>query len=107
PQIQRKDVALALSITPHVAAAAAGEASGDALITLDIDLESCQLGTENFTGLGATWKERTLTTTVVLHDDESLVLGGLVSERTELKVDKIPLLGDLPLLGVLFRSTTK
>lgn len=48
-------------------------------------------------------------TTVRLKDGETLVIGGLVSERTEQEINKVPLLGDVPVLGWLFRwkSDTK
>ena len=43
-------------------------------------------------------------TTVRLKDGETLVIGGLVSEKTEEVISKIPFLGDVPLLGWLFKS---
>src|SRR5207253_7465648 len=86
---------------------AAGEASSTQLITLDVKLEDRQLGSLDMGGLGPSWLERTLETSAVLHDEESLVLGGLVGEKTHDTVEKIPILGDIPLLGALFRSTTK
>jgi len=104
-QIERRDVALKLTITPHVAPAAPGELDGDR-IRLELKLEDAQLGTEDFgDGLGPTWKERLLETSVVLRDQDSLVLGGLLEERVEKVVDGVPVLSDLPLLGALFRST--
>ncbi|HEX2768651.1 MAG TPA: pilus assembly protein CpaC, partial [Geobacteraceae bacterium] len=48
---------------------------------------------------------RTIKTDVQLKDGESLVLGGLLSEETVKTMSKIPLLGDIPILGALFRST--
>lgn len=103
--IDRKDVALTLKITPHVAPARAGDGPGDERIRLDISLEHNQLGESNFEGLGPTWKERKIETTVVVADQDNVVLGGLIAERVERSTTKIPLLGDLPLLGALFRST--
>ena len=43
-------------------------------------------------------------TTVRLRDGETLVIGGLVSEKTEEVINKIPILGDIPILGWLFKS---
>jgi general secretion pathway protein D len=106
-QIARQPVALTLTITPHVSPPAPGEASEDREIALDIKLEDSEIGKEDFGGMGPTWKQRSLETSAVLHDEESLVLGGLVDERVEDTVDKIPLLGDLPLLGALFRTSNK
>ncbi len=105
PSIDRQKVALTLKITPHVAPAEAGDAPGDERIRLDIEFEHNQLGAADFQGLGPTWKERKIETSVVLRDQDTFVLGGLIDERVETTVDKIPLLGDLPVLGVLFRSS--
>lgn len=107
PQIDRQNVALTLEITPHVAPAGPDDAPGEERIRLDIDLEHNQLGESDFEGLGPTWKERKLTTSVVLRDQDNLVLGGLIDERVENSVDSIPILGALPILGGLFRSTHK
>ncbi|WP_246153052.1 type II and III secretion system protein family protein [Oryzomonas rubra] len=48
---------------------------------------------------------RTLQTSVELKDGESLVLAGLLQEEAIKTMSKIPLLGDIPILGALFRST--
>ena len=57
--------------------------------------------------LGPTWTERKLKTQVVVHDQQSVVIGGLIQERDVYNVTKVPLLGDIPLLGYLFKYTTK
>jgi general secretion pathway protein D len=105
PSVERAKVALTLKVTPHVAPADPGAVSDT--VRLDIQLDSNQLGQEDYGGLGPAWKERTISTSVILRDQESVVLGGLVDERIEETVDKIPFLGDIPLLGALFRSTKK
>lgn len=53
------------------------------------------------------FQTRNVTTSVVINDGETVVLGGLIKEDLRTSEDKIPLLGDIPLLGVLFRNTTK
>jgi general secretion pathway protein D len=105
PSIDRQKVALTLAITPHVSPGADGETSDT--VRLDVKIESNQLGQEDYGGLGPSWKERMIETAVVMRDQETVVLGGIVDERIEDTVDKIPLLGDIPLLGALFRSTRK
>ncbi|MFZ2949442.1 MAG: BON domain-containing protein, partial [Desulfuromonadaceae bacterium] len=50
---------------------------------------------------------RTVDTSVELRDGESLVLAGLLQEEEIKSMSKIPLLGDIPILGALFRSTSK
>ena len=107
PQVSRQKVALTLEITPHVAPAADGAAPGDERIQLDIKLQHDQLGSSDFEGLGPTWNERSLETSIVLRDQDTFVLGGLIDERVEHNVTKIPVLGDIPVLGALFRSTKK
>ena len=57
--------------------------------------------------LGPTTSKRTAKTTVVAKDQETVVLGGIMQDRTIEGVKKVPLLGDIPLLGHLFRSQTK
>jgi len=48
---------------------------------------------------------RTVKTSVDLREGESLILAGLLSEEMKKNIDKVPLLGDIPILGALFRST--
>jgi len=49
---------------------------------------------------------REISTSVDLKDGESLILAGLLSEETKKNIRKVPLLGDIPILGALFRSTS-
>jgi len=49
---------------------------------------------------------RTVTTSVDLKDGESLILAGLLSEEMKKNIKKLPILGDIPILGALFRSTS-
>ena len=55
--------------------------------------------------LGPTTSKRSVKTQVVAHDQTTIVIGGLIQERTLRSVKKIPFLGSLPLLGWLFRDT--
>jgi len=50
---------------------------------------------------------RQVITTVNVWDGQTVVLGGLISSQTETEKDKVPVIGDLPLLGRLFQSQTK
>jgi pilus assembly protein CpaC len=50
---------------------------------------------------------RTVKTSVDLKEGESLVLAGLLSDETKKNIQKIPLLGDIPIFGALFRSTSE
>jgi general secretion pathway protein D len=57
--------------------------------------------------LGPTTSKRTAKTTVVAKDQETVVIGGIMQERTIESVGKVPILGDIPLLGYLFRETSR
>src|SRR5262249_26358587 len=72
---------------------------------LDIELkvENVVQGTEG--PLGPTTNRRAVKDTVVVKDQESLVIGGLVSDDIEKTESKVPLLGDIPILGHLFKRT--
>jgi pilus assembly protein CpaC len=50
---------------------------------------------------------RQVSTSVDLREGESLILAGLLSEQTQKNIQKIPLLGDIPVLGAIFRSTSE
>ncbi|CAN5661280.1 hypothetical protein BH11MYX1_BH11MYX1_46720 [soil metagenome] len=96
--IQREKLTLDLNVTPHIS-------SNDA-VRLEIEQNTKDLGGKD-PQLGPTWTERKLKTQVVVHDQESVVIGGLIQEREVFNVTKVPLLGDIPLLGYLFKYTTK
>ena len=93
-----KDVGITLEVTPHV--------SQGGLIRLEIDSEFTKL-IEDVTTLSldtpATAK-RTAQTVVTMGSGATIVIGGLIRDDTTHAVKKIPLMGDLPLVGVLFRS---
>ena len=95
--IQRENLTLDLNVTPHIS-------SNDA-VRLEIEQNTKDLGGKD-PQLGPTWTERKLKTQVVVHDQESVVIGGLIQEREAFNVVKVPLLGDIPLLGYLFKYTT-
>ncbi len=56
--------------------------------------------------MGPTFDTRTIKNAVLVKSGETVVLGGLMDEQTQEKVSKVPLLGDIPVLGYLFRSTS-
>ena len=99
PSVQRQDVALTLKITPQI--------NASDMVRLKIDQEISDIASENFGGLGPSWSKRTVKTTVVVRDQQSIVIGGLMADRTTFSETKVPLLGDLPLLGYLFKYTSR
>jgi general secretion pathway protein D len=57
--------------------------------------------------LGPTTARRTAKTTIVAKDQETVVIGGIMQDRTIEGVNKVPILGDIPLVGQLFRETSR
>jgi general secretion pathway protein D len=57
--------------------------------------------------MGPATSKRSVKTTVVARDQQTVVIGGLMADRTSEVVQKIPILGDIPVLGFFFRNTTK
>lgn len=96
--IQREKLTLDLNVTPHI--------SSNNAVRLEIEQNTKDLGGKD-PQLGPTWSERKLKTQVVVHDQESVVIGGLIQEREVSNVTKVPLLGDIPLLGYLFKYSTR
>jgi general secretion pathway protein D len=93
-----KDVGITLEITPHV--------SQGGLIRLEVDSEFTKL-VEDVTTPSAqtpTTAKRTAQTVVTMGSGDTVVIGGLIRDDTVSVEKKVPLVGDLPLLGVLFRS---
>jgi general secretion pathway protein D len=97
--IQRQDVELNLKITPQI------NASDE--VKLVIDLTINDIASQDFAGLGPSWSKKTLKDTVVVRDQQAVVLGGLISDKITNTESKVPLLGDIPILGYLFKFTGK
>ncbi|MDO9543426.1 MAG: hypothetical protein Q7J98_14055 [Kiritimatiellia bacterium] len=62
--------------------------------------------TQHITLLQPVFHSRAITTSISIWDGQTVVMGGLITEKQRTTEDKIPLLGDIPLLGYLFRSKT-
>ncbi|HXH01925.1 MAG TPA: type II secretion system secretin GspD [Candidatus Competibacteraceae bacterium] len=95
--IERQDVGLTLKIKPQIN-------EGNA-IRLDIEQEvSNVVPTATAAIQGPTTNKRALKTSVLVEDGQILVLGGLVDDNLSESLQKVPGLGDIPLIGELFRS---
>jgi general secretion pathway protein D len=97
--VSREDVALTLTLIPHV--------NDDNVIRLEIDQEMSELASAGAVPLNPTTTRRTAHTTVYAHDQQTIIIGGLTRDRVSEATQKIPLLGDIPVLGFLFRSRQK
>lgn len=94
--IEREDVGLKLRIKPQIN-------EGNA-VQLDITQElSNVVPTATATFQGPTTNKRSIKTNVLLEDGQILVLGGLIDDNLSETVQKVPGLGDIPVLGNLFR----
>jgi general secretion pathway protein D len=95
--IQREDVGLTLKIKPQIN-------EGDAL-KLNIEQEVSSIADSVVGASDLITNKRSIKTTVIADDGSVVVLGGLIEDIVGESQQKIPLLGDIPLLGYLFRST--
>ncbi|HSP20439.1 MAG TPA: type II secretion system secretin GspD, partial [Myxococcaceae bacterium] len=96
--ITRQNVELKLNIKPQI------NASDYVRMVIN---ESTEEIVSNDPQLGPTTAKRTAKTTVVAKDQETVVIGGIMQERQITSVSKVPVFGDIPLLGYLFRETSK
>ncbi len=95
--IERQDVGLTLKVTPQIN-------EGDTVkLVIEQEISSVQPDTE---GAGLRTRKRSIKTSVLVDDGGILILGGLMQEEETESQSKIPLLGDIPLLGFLFRSSS-
>ncbi len=99
--IERKDVGITLRIKPQI-----GEGG---TVRLQIFQESSDVITQaTGTGnTGPTTSKRSIESNVIVDDGAILVLGGLIEDRFEDNNSKVPLLGDIPFVGALFRSESR
>ncbi len=93
--IQREDVGLSLKIKPQIN-------EGDA-IRMEITQEVSSISGSTVNATDLITNKRSVKTTVMVDDGQVLVLGGLIEDQLVETEQKVPLLGDIPLLGWFFR----
>lgn len=100
--ISREDVGVSLKVTPQI--------SKNSTIRLIIEQEVSSIAPIQTIGANSVsdiiTNKRFLQTSVLIDNRQTIVLGGLIQEDRIKTVRKVPLLGSIPLLGYLFRSTT-
>jgi len=95
--VEREQVGLTLKITPQIN-------EGNAVrLTIDQEISSVSESTQ---AVDLITNNRNINTTVIVEDGGTLVLGGLIREDLLEKEQRVPLLGSIPLLGALFRSSS-
>jgi general secretion pathway protein D len=98
--VDRQDVGIQLEVTPQI--------NPDGFVRMEIkQVVSDVTGSTVDVGPGVTapvFFEREANTTITVKDNETVVLGGLITSRRENREQKVPLIGDIPGLGLLFRN---
>lgn len=94
--IERQDVGISLKVKPQI--------NEGNTISLDIEQEVSNVSASTASAVDLITNKRLLKTTVQVEDGEMLVLGGLIDEVLLDSEQKVPGLGDIPVLGALFRS---
>jgi general secretion pathway protein D len=94
--VDRQEVGIKLRVTPQVN-------EGNA-VQLTIEQESSSVSGN--TGVDIAINKREIKTTVMADSGDTVVLGGLIDEDVQESVQKVPLLGDIPIIGHLFKSTS-
>ncbi|WDI31251.1 type II secretion system secretin GspD [Hyphococcus flavus] len=98
--INREQVGVILEVTPQIN-------DGDT-VTMEIVQEiSSIVGPISSTSTDLITNKREITTTALVDNGEILVIGGLIDDQTEERQEKVPLLGDIPGVGNLFRSSSR
>lgn len=99
--IQRQDVGITLRLTPQIT-------EGN-YVKLDLYQEISSVVGQSDTltqSVGPTTTKRSTKTSVVVNDGQTVVIGGLMQEKDDQSTDQLPFLGDIPLIGWLFKSRT-
>ena len=97
--VERKDVGITLKITPQI--------SEGEYVKLDIDQDISAVTPNKGQATDIVLSTRKAKTSVVVKDKDTVVIGGLLQDQDIETVNKIPLLGDIPGLGWLFKNTHK
>jgi len=94
--IGRQNVGLTLKITPYI--------NDDNQVRLEMDLEISEV--KSVGDMGPNISQQQAKTTSVVADQQTIVIGGLITDNQVETTSKVPVLGDIPLLGMLFRHKT-
>lgn len=100
-QTEFKKAVLSLTVTPQI--------TPDNRVVMDLGVTNDSQGEDVSTGLGSApaIDTRRLDTQVLIRSGETVVLGGVFQQENRKSAGKVPLLGDIPLLGALFRNSTR
>ncbi|MFH1731063.1 MAG: type II secretion system secretin GspD [Planctomycetota bacterium] len=101
--IEYDDIGIILNVTPHI--------NPEGLVTMDVYPEISTLTGQTVPISEAVnapvFAKRSAQSRVAIRDGQTIVIGGLMEDRNTTNVQKVPLLGDIPVLGLLFRRTVE
>jgi general secretion pathway protein D len=97
--VARQDVGTTIRVTPHI--------NANNEVRLEIEEEISEQGATSGTLGVVSINKRTARTEIMVRDQQTIVIGGLMRDSVQNKEDKVPVLGDIPILGALFRKTNK
>ena len=97
--VERENVGITLRVTPQIN-------EGDSLILAISQEVSNVIGTSTILNSNPITSERKIETTILADNGQTIVLGGLIEDNITESIQKVPILGDIPFLGRLFRSTS-
>ena len=97
--IERQDIGVTLKVTPHI--------NDGASLRLEIEQEISSIAptSQGVNAVDLITNKRSIKSTILAENGQVIVLGGLIQDDVTQADSKVPLLGDIPLLGQLFRST--
>ena len=97
--IERKEVGIKLTVTPQIN-------EGNAVqLKIVQEVSGVKAGNAG-TAVDVIFSKRSVSTTVMVDDGQIIVIGGLIDEEVQETESKVPLLGDIPIIGALFRSSS-
>ena len=103
--IQREDVGLTLEVTPHV--------HDGNLVRLEVHQVVSEVDPASLNAIGSAGSadlitnKREINTTILVDNQEVIILGGLIRDKETISNSRVPILGSIPGLGLLFKSSAK
>jgi hypothetical protein len=96
----REDIGITLKVKPRLSS------RNKVTLTVNAIIEDVDLGSSTSTDRPTTTK-RKVSTNAIVSNGQTIILGGLIKNSAGKSISKVPILGDIPLLGELFKSTAK
>ncbi len=100
-QVQYRSVGIIFTVTPHIAE--------NGMVTLDITEEKSEIGDSISVGglSNPKFTTRKAETSFVVKGGNTVLIGGIIQNKQSTSINKVPVLGDIPVLGYLFKSISK